>query len=64
MADKHKLRTESLKNAPRDCWVALSDETVVAFGATYEEAVRKSASAGIRDPVLVKTPKIWSPTSF
>jgi len=55
------LRFEALKSAPLDSWVALSeDETkVVAVGSTYEEAVSKSESAGVSDPVLIKTPKSW-----
>jgi hypothetical protein len=55
------LRFEALKSAPLDSWIALSeDETrIVAIGATYDEAVRKSESAGVSDPVLVKTPKAW-----
>jgi hypothetical protein len=55
------VRLELLNKAPLDSWVALSeDETrVVAVGATYEEAVSKSALAGVSDPVLLKTPKQW-----
>ena len=57
------LRFEALKSAPLDSWVALSqDETkIVAVGSTYDEAVKKSESAGVSDPVLVKTPKAWHP---
>ncbi len=55
------VRLELLNKAPLDSWVALSeDETrIVAVGATYEEAARKSELAGVSDPVLLKTPKIW-----
>jgi len=54
-------RLEALKSAPLDSWIALSeDETrVVAVGSSYDEAVKKSESAGVTDPVLVKTPKSW-----
>jgi len=54
-------RFEALKSAPLDSWIALSeDETkIVAVGSSYEEAVKKSESAGVSDPVLVKTPKAW-----
>jgi hypothetical protein len=54
-------RFEALKSAPLDSWIALSeDETkIVAVGASYDEAVAKSESAGVSDPVLVKTPKAW-----
>jgi hypothetical protein len=55
------LRFEALKSAPLDSWVALSeDETrIVAVGSSYDEAVKNSESAGVSDPVLVKTPKVW-----
>jgi hypothetical protein len=59
------LRFEALKSAPLDSWVALSeDETrIVAVGTSYDEAVKNSESAGVSDPVLVKTPKLWLPIS-
>jgi hypothetical protein len=59
------LRFEALKSAPLDSWVALSeDETrIVAVGSSYDEAVKNSESAGVSDPVLVKTPKVWLPIS-
>ncbi len=59
------LRFEALKSAPLDSWVALSeDETrIVAVGSSYDEAVKNSESAGVSDPVLVKTPKLWLPIS-
>ena len=59
------LRFEALKLAPLDSWVALSeDETrIVAVGSSYDEAVKNSESAGVSDPVLVKTPKVWLPIS-
>lgn len=58
-------RFEALKSAPLDSWIAFSeDETrIVAVGATYDEAVRKSESAGVSDPILLKTPKSWLPIS-
>jgi len=58
-------RLELLSKAPLDSWIALSeDETeIVAVGATYEDAVRKSDLAGVSDPVLLKTPKVWLPLS-
>ena len=58
-----EARFEALKSAPLDTWVALSeDETkVVAVGASYDEAVKKSENAGVSDPVLVKIPKAWAP---
>jgi hypothetical protein len=59
------IRLELLSKAPLDSWIALSeDETkIVAVGATFEEVARKSELAGVSDPVLLKTPKIWLPLS-
>lgn len=59
------LRFEALKSAPPDSWVALSEDEskIVKVGASYEEAVHKSESAGVSDPVLVKIPKTWLPIS-
>ncbi len=59
------VRLEILSKAPLDSWIALSeDETeIVAVGATFEEVVRKSELAGVTDPVLLKTPKVWLPLS-
>jgi hypothetical protein len=59
------IRLELLRKAPLDSWIALSeDETkIVAVGATFEEVARKSELAGVSDPVLLKTPKIWLPLS-
>jgi hypothetical protein len=64
MAAMENLRFESLKSAPLDRWVALTEDTgvVVASGSSYDEAVNNSACAGVQDPVLVKTPKAWSPS--
>jgi hypothetical protein len=59
-------RLEALKSAPPDGWVALSEDEsrIVAVASSYEEAVRKSESAGVSDPVLIKTPKAWLPFSM
>jgi hypothetical protein len=56
-------RLELLRSAPLDSWIALSeDETeIVAYGATYQEVVEKSEHAGVSDPLLIKTPKVWMP---
>jgi len=36
-------------------------QIIVATGASYEEVVRNSEIAGISDPILIKTPKVWMP---
>jgi hypothetical protein len=58
-------RVELLRNAPPDSWIALSEDetTIIAVGATYEEVVRKAEQAGVSDPVLLKTPRVWLPLS-
>jgi hypothetical protein len=58
-------RFEALKSAPLDSWVALSEDesTIVAVGNSYSEVVSKSESAGVSDPVVLKTPKSWLPIS-
>jgi hypothetical protein len=58
-------RLELLRSAPLNAWIALSeDETkIVAYGATYEEAVKNSENAGVDDPLLIKTPRVWMPIS-
>jgi hypothetical protein len=60
-ATLNSARTEALRAAPPNSWVALSeDETrVIATGSTYDEVVAKSREAGVEEPVLIKTPNNW-----
>jgi hypothetical protein len=62
MSPEAAARLEALRSAPLDSWVALSeDETkIIATGATYSEAARKSEEAGVFDPVIIKTPSQWA----
>jgi hypothetical protein len=57
------LRTEALRSAPMDSWVALAeDETrITASGATYAEVAKLLDDAGDTDSVILKTPKSWLP---
>jgi hypothetical protein len=57
-------RLEVLRSAPGDTWIALSEDEsqIVATGNTYAEVVEKSEKAGHPDPLIVRTPKVW--TSF
>jgi hypothetical protein len=57
-----EARIEALKNAPRDGWAAFSEteDRLVAYGATYDEAVENSAKNGVAEPVIVKVPPTWS----
>ena len=54
-------RSDALRAAPLDSWIALTeDETsVVATGTTYEEVSKRLDEAGIKDSIIVKTPKSW-----
>lgn len=58
-------RIQALRSAPLNSWVALSDDEskIVAIGKTYEEVVSASTRAGVEDPLIVKTPKVWAPLS-
>ena len=53
---------EILRAAPRNCWLALSeDETrVVAHGKTPDEATNAARAAGEEDPVLIWAPETWT----
>ena len=55
-------RIEALLQAPPDGWVAFSEDEsrVVAYGATYDEAVSNAEKAGVPDPILVKVPADWT----
>lgn len=65
MKSSDQSRVELLRNAPLNSWVALSQDesSIVAVGATYDEAVRNSEKAGVDDPVILKTPARWLPLS-
>ena len=59
-------RSEALRKAPLDSWVALSaDETrVVAVGASYEEVTAKLGRMGDTDSIILKTPSAWLPLAL
>jgi len=50
-----------LAEAPRDGWIALSEDEsrVVGFGPTMEAAVSAAAAKGVDEPVLLVSPKEW-----
>lgn len=56
-------RSEALRAAPPDSWIALNEDEsrVVAVGSTYEELSKRLDEAGIEDSVIIKTPKSWIP---
>jgi len=55
-------RIAALKKAPSNSWVAFSEDEsrLVAYAATYEEAVSEAQGRGVADPVLVKVPEDWA----
>ena len=57
-----EARLKALRAAPPDGWVAFSsdEERLVAYGKTYEEALKKAGQDGEPDPVLTKVPTDWS----
>ncbi len=57
-----EARIKALCAAPPNGWAAFSsdEERLVAYGKTYDEAVRKAEKNGEPDPVLIKVPKDWS----
>jgi len=56
-------RSEALRGALLDSWIALAeDETrVIATGASYEEVAKRLDDAGDKDSIILKTPKSWLP---
>ncbi len=52
-----------LRNAPRNCWLALSDDEsrIVGRGESVAEAVEEANKSGVEDPVIVWSPKAWIP---
>ncbi len=52
---------EDLQAAPADGWIAFSEdeEQLIAYGATYDEAVANAEKQGMTDLVVVKVPETW-----
>jgi hypothetical protein len=52
-----------LAEAPRDKWIAMSEDEsrIVGVGDTMEEAVSNAQEHGVADPVLTLTPSEWAP---
>lgn len=52
-----------LAEAPRDKWIAMSEDEsrIVGVGDTMEEAASKAQEHGVADPVLTLTPNEWTP---
>jgi hypothetical protein len=65
MSSPNAIRLELLRSAPLNSWIALSEDEsrIVATGATYSEVVALSERAGVRDPLIIKTPEQWTSLS-
>ena len=65
MSPQNAKRLELLRSAPLNSWVALSEDEsiIVAVGATYSEVAERSDSAGVSNPLILKTPEQWTPLS-
>lgn len=63
MLAKKDARSEALRKAPLNSWVALSDDEtrIVATGTTYAEVVAELDRIGDDTAVILKTPDNWLP---
>ena len=52
-----------LENESRECWLALNEDesAVVGRGETPAQAVEAAKQAGVNDPILIWSPKDWTP---
>ncbi len=59
--DNTENYVKMLAEAPRNKWIALSDDEsrIVGIGDSMEDAVSAAAEKGIREPVLLKSPIQW-----
>ena len=64
MSPQDKVPLDTLRAAPLDRWIALSEDEarIVAIGSSYTEVSELSDVAG-EDVVILKTPKAWEPIS-
>lgn len=61
MSPEAATRLKTLRAAPLDTWIALSEDEsrIVAIGGTYSEVSELSDAAGEDDPIILKTPIAW-----
>jgi TPP-dependent indolepyruvate ferredoxin oxidoreductase alpha subunit len=60
---KKDPRSEALRSAPLNSWIALSDDEtrIVAHGATYQDVADELNRSGDETSVILKTPPRWLP---
>jgi hypothetical protein len=65
MSPQAAIRLKTLRSAPLNSWIALSDDEsrIVAVGRTYKEVSELSDAAGENNPIILKTPTEWEPIS-
>jgi len=58
--------SEIVAAAPRNCWLALTQDQsmVVGHGATPEAAIDAAIAQGVEEPVLLWAPDKWLPAIF
>jgi len=58
--------SEVIKNAPRNCWIALNDEQtkVVGYGDTPDAAIDEAIRNGVENAVLLWSPEEWIPAVY
>jgi hypothetical protein len=58
--------TDLLLNASRECWLALNEEQskIVGRGSTIKEAVEEAGKNGVGDPIIMWSPKAWTPRVY
>jgi hypothetical protein len=58
--------SEIVRNAPRNCWLALNDEQtkVVGYGDTPDAAIDAAIANGVDNSVLLWSPEEWIPSVY
>ena len=58
--------SEIVRNAPRNCWLALNEEQseIVGHGKTIDMAVDAAQARGVKEPVLLWSPEQWIPEAL
>jgi len=58
--------SEIVRSAPRNCWLALSDDQsqVVGYGDTLDAAIDAAKANGVDEPVLLWAPEEWIPAVY
>jgi hypothetical protein len=58
--------SEVIRNAPRNCWLALSSDqsVLLGYGDTMDAAVDAAQAKGVEEPVLLWSPQEWIPAVY